>query len=73
MVIYDNPYRQTAAPESNDDHGVEGDHDDVGQHPAGHHQDPDVGDVSRVLGEVVHRARVQVTLVHGQIFLNTRK
>ena len=56
-------------PESDDDHGVEGDHDDVGEHPAGHHQDPDEGDVGGVLREVVHRARVQVTLAHTQIFL----
>ena len=55
-------------PESDDDHGVEGDHDDVGEHPAGHHQDPDEGDVGGVLREVVHRARVQVTLANTQIF-----
>ena len=54
-------------PESDDDHGVEGDHDDVGEHPAGHHQDPDEGDVGGVLREVVHCARVQVTLANTQI------
>ena len=52
---------------------MEGDHDDIGQHPAGHHQDPDVGDVGWVLGQVVHRARVQVALVNRQIFFNNRK
>ena len=60
-------------PESDDDHGVEGDHDDVGEHPAGHHQDPDEGDVGGVLREVVHRARVQVTLANTQIFFIDRK
>ena len=55
-------------PESDDDHGVEGDHDDVGEHPAGHHQDPDEGDVGGVLREVVHRAGVQVTLANTNIF-----